>query len=155
LPPVTHRGSRGSAQRRTGSPSGLPSRYQQSLNIPCLGSEAAAASAVEKVQALFQELNNQNIVNFRYVHLWVEQGCDVDLDILPAIRETTRRQWMDSPDWLARELKYYDGAVHDWRRKRAAAPRIRLVERQLGYDPKEAIAAGIAAAEAKLKEYDP
>jgi hypothetical protein len=110
---------------------------------------AAAAEAVKKVQALFDEMNNPNIVNFSRVSLWMYDGADVEQDILPAIRETTRRQLMDSPDWCARDLKYYDGPVKDFKRQRTAPARP-WAARQIGYDPKEAIAAGTAAADARL-----
>jgi hypothetical protein len=123
---------------------------------PARGPVTAAAQeeAVKKVQALFDEMNNPNIVNFRFVYLWLEQGADVDLDILPAIRETTRRQLMESPDWYARSLKFYDGAVQDWVRQRTAlvSTGFRVTPKALGYDPKEAIAAGTAAADARLKD---
>ena len=114
---------------------------------------AAAAEAVKKVQTLFDEMNNPNIVNFARVSVWLHGGADVEQDILPAIRETTRRQQMESPDWNARDLKYFDGPVDDWKRQRLA-PRGGSHGRQLGYDPKEAIAAGIAAAEARLGKND-
>ena len=114
---------------------------------------AAAAEAVKKVQALFDDMNNPNIVNFARVSVWLHDGADVEQDILPAIRETTRRQQLESPDWCARDLKYFDGPVDDWKRQRLA-PRRARPERQLGYDLKAAIAAGTAAADARLGKND-
>ena len=117
-------------------------------------STAAAALAVEKVQALFEAMNNPNIVNFSRVSLWLSEGADVDLDILPAIRETTRRQCEESPDWCAHYLQYYDRPVRKWRDQRMAPMRPGRQFRQPTYDVKAAIAEGSAAARARLAKDD-
>lgn len=58
-----------------------------------------------------------NLVNLGRVRAWLDDGCDLDLDILPSIASCLAKK---PPGWAPNNLKYFDRPVADAKASRLA-----------------------------------
>lgn len=78
---------------------------------------AAAAAAEDQFHQTGERVlalcGNPSLLNYGRVRAWLAQGCDPDLDIIPAVRAVIERERRANPQWMPRSLVYFDGAVAD------------------------------------------
>ena len=100
-------------------PNGNPSQQPQPLATSHYvvvddGGDPIAAA----MDAVFSACDrNPNLVNLARVRRWLEVGCDLQLDILPAIAACRAKK---EPGWVPRNLRYFDQPVADAKAQRLA-----------------------------------
>lgn len=84
---------------------------------------AAAAGSDQTYHDLGErilKLCGGTVLSYGRLRKWLDEGCDPELDILPAIKAVIDRERRHNPQWVPRGLKYFDGAIADAKASRTA-----------------------------------